>query len=61
MSGKYPSRYFSTEPLDYGFEIGGGVWYGPGCSTSNKMETLRRIVDKVESIEQSDIAFEVRE
>lgn len=60
-SGKYPSRYFSTEPLDYGFEIGGGVWYDPGCSTSNKMETLRRIVDKVESIERSDIAFEVRE
>lgn len=44
--GRFPSRYFSTEPLGYGFEIGGGIWYNPGCSTSEKMETLRRIVDR---------------
>lgn len=60
-SGKYPSRYFATGPLDYGFEVGGGIWYDPGCSTSNKMETLRRIVDRVGSVEQGDISFEVRE
>lgn len=58
--GRFPSRYFSTEPLGYGFEIGGGIWYNPGCSTSEKMETLRRIVDRVDTLEQGDISFEVR-
>ena len=58
--GRFPSRYFSTEPLGYGFEIGGGIWYNPGCSTSEKMETLRRIVDGVDTLEQGDISFEVR-
>ena len=58
--GRFPSRYFSTEPLDYGFEIGGGIWYNPGCSTSEKMGALRRIVDGVDTLEQGDISFEVR-
>ena len=58
--GRFPSRYFSTEPLDYGFEIGGGIWYNPGCSTSEKMGALRRIVDRVDTLEQGDISFEVR-
>lgn len=56
---KFPARYFSLEPISYGFEVGGGIWYNPGCSTSNKLEALRRIIDRMDTLDQADIAFEV--
>lgn len=56
---KFPARYFSSEPIDYGFEVGGEIWYNPGCSTSNKLETLRRIVDRLDSLDRADLTFEV--
>lgn len=58
---KFPARYFSDRPLDYGFEVGGGIWFNPGCSTSTKCDALRRIIDRVDGAEQADLTFEVYE
>ncbi|KAB7790022.1 DUF262 domain-containing protein [Bifidobacterium leontopitheci] len=30
FSDKFPSRYFSDSPLEYGFEVGTGIWFDPG-------------------------------
>ncbi len=56
---KFPARYFSDRPLDYGFEVGGGIWFNPGCSTSTKCDALRRIIERVDGAELSDLTFEV--
>ena len=58
---KFPARYFSAVPLDYGFEVGGGIWFNPGCSTSTKCDAFRRIIDRVDGAEQADLSFEVYE
>ncbi len=59
MGVKFPARYFSDVPLDYGFEVGGGIWFNPGCSTSTKCDALRRVIDRIDGAEQSDLTFEV--
>lgn len=56
---KFPARYFSVSPLDYGFEVGGGIWFNHGCSTAIKCEALRRIIDRIDGAEQSDLTLEV--
>lgn len=56
---KFPVRYFSEKPLDYGFEVGGGIWFNPGCSTSTKCDALRRVIDRIDGVEYSDLTFEV--
>ncbi|WP_322153311.1 DUF262 domain-containing protein [Paratractidigestivibacter sp.] len=56
---KFPARYFSEKPLDYGFEVGGAIWFNPGCSTSTKCDALRRVIDRVDGVEYSDLTFEV--
>lgn len=56
---KFPARFFSDRPLDYGFEVGGGIWFNPGCSTSAKCDALRRVIDRIDGAEQSDLVFEV--
>lgn len=56
---KFPARYFSVVPLDYGFEVGGGIWFNPGCSTATKCDALRRIIDRIDGAEQSDLTLEV--
>lgn len=56
---KFPARYFSSQPLNYGFEVAGGIWFNPGCSTATKCDALRRIIDRIDGAEQSDLTFEV--
>lgn len=56
---KFPARYFSEMPLDYGFEVGGSIWFNPGCSTATKCDALRRIMDRIDGVDQSDLTFEV--
>lgn len=56
---KFPAKYFSEKTLDYGFEVGGGIWFNPGSSTSTKCEALRRVIDRVDGVEYSDLTFEV--
>lgn len=57
--GKFPAKYFSLSPLDYGFEVGGGIWFNPGSSTSTKCDVLRRVIDRIGGVEQGDLSFEV--
>jgi hypothetical protein len=56
---KFPARFFSEKSLDYGFEVGGGIWFNPGCSTSTKCDALRRVIDRIDGVEYSDLTFEL--
>ncbi|PLS25642.1 DUF262 domain-containing protein [Bifidobacterium imperatoris] len=59
FSDKFPSRYFSDSPLEYGFEVAPGIWFNPGSATVTKLETLSRIIDKINGVEPSDLSFEL--
>lgn len=56
---KFPARYFSNDPLEYGFEIGPGLWFDPGNSTATKIEALRRIIERMPDVDSSDLSFEL--
>ncbi|WP_158276265.1 DUF262 domain-containing protein [Bifidobacterium callitrichidarum] len=59
FSDKFPARYFSDSHLEYGFEVGPGVWFNPGSSTSTKLDVLGRIIEKIDGVEPYDLSFEL--
>lgn len=58
---KFPARYFSTERLEYGFEVGGGIWFDPGSATATKINVLQRIIDRIPEVDAADLSFELYE
>ena len=58
MEKEFPSRYFSSLPEEYFFEVADGVYFNPGSSTDTKCNALKRIFDRV-GIDYDELSFEL--
>ncbi|MBT1176195.1 DUF262 domain-containing protein [Bifidobacterium callimiconis] len=56
---RFPARYFSHTQVNRGFAVSNNLWFNPESNTPTKIGIMRRIIEKIPEVENTDLSFEL--